>query len=232
MITNGKQTETTEMRKVIGAAFVSLDGVMQAPGGPTEDPTGGFEFGGWMAALGDEGIGQTIMGLFGQPFDLLLGRRTYDIFAAYWPYADKNNPITQAFDACGKYVFTHSDAPLAWKGSHRLAGLDALAEVKRGDGPDLVIQGSSTLYPQLLAAGLIDRMTTMTFPVILGRGKRLFGEGSPARTLRMTDHRVTSGGTVVAVYEPAGKVEVGTFAGPGVSEAEKARQARMAAGTW
>jgi dihydrofolate reductase len=220
------------MRKVIGATFVSLDGVMQAPGGPSEDPTGGFEFGGWMAGLGDEGIGETIMGLFGGPFDLLLGRRTYDIFASYWPYADPDNPITQAFDACGKYVLTHSGEPLAWKGSHRLANLDALADIKRGDGPDLVIQGSSTLYPQLLAAGLIDRMTTMIFPVVLGTGKRLFGEGTPPVTLAMTDHKVTPAGTVIATYEPAGKVEVGSFADQDMSAPEKARQAKMAAGTW
>lgn len=220
------------MRKVIGAAFVSLDGVMQAPGGPTEDPTGGFEYGGWMAGQGDEAIGETIMGLFGQPFDLLLGRRTYDIFAAYWPYADKENPITQAFDACGKYVLTRGDQPLDWKGSHRLPGLEALAQVKRGDGPDLVIQGSSTLYPQLLAAGLIDRVTTMTFPLVLGHGKRLFGDGAPARRMRMTEHKVTPNGTVIATYEPAGAVEVGTFLGPDPSEAELRRRESLAAGAW
>jgi dihydrofolate reductase len=129
-------------------------------------------------------------------------------------------------------VLTRGDAPLTWQGSHRLTGLDALAELKRGDGPDLVIQGSSTLYPQLLAAGLIDRLTTLTFPVILGRGKRLFGEDAPPRTLRMTDHKVTPGGTVIATYEPAGEVAVSTFMGPEMSEAEKARQRRMAAGTW
>jgi dihydrofolate reductase len=221
------------MRKVIGATFVSLDGVMQAPGGPTEDPTGGFQYGGWLAGLGDEAIGETIMGLFGGPFDLLLGRRTYDIFAAYWPYADQDNPITQAFDACGKYVLTHGGQPLDWKGSHRLASLDALAEVKRGDGPDLVIQGSSTLYPQLLAAGLIDRMTTMTFPVILGSGKRLFGEGTPARRMKMTSHSVTPVGTVIATYEPGGAVEVSTFMGPDeVSEREVVRREKMQNGSW
>ncbi|HEY0165209.1 MAG TPA: dihydrofolate reductase family protein, partial [Sphingomicrobium sp.] len=140
------------MRKIIGATFVSLDGVMQAPGGPTEDPTGGFEYGGWLAGLFDEEIGEAIDKTFTEPFDLLLGRRTYDIFAAYWPFAEGDSKtMGEMFDRIGKYVLTHSEAPLEWQNSHRVASMEALAELKRQDGPDLVIQGSSTLYPQLLA---------------------------------------------------------------------------------
>ena len=147
------------MRRVTGGAFISLDGVMQAPGGPSEDYTGGFEHGGWLAPFWDEQIGEEVDRLFTEPFDLLLARRTYDIFAAYWPYAQGDNkPMGTMLDRAGKYVLTHDDRPLEWHNSHRLAGLDELAELKRGDGPDLVIQGSTTLYPQLLAAGLLDRL--------------------------------------------------------------------------
>ena len=134
------------MRKIIGAAFVSLDGVMQGPGGPTEDPTGGFRFSGWLPPVGDDAIEDKIGALFERPFDFLLGRRTYDIFAAYWPYApDEMAGIRDPFDACTKYVMTHRDQPLAWPNSERVGEIEALRDIKEADGPDLVIQGSSTL---------------------------------------------------------------------------------------
>ncbi|MDG2535542.1 dihydrofolate reductase family protein [Sphingomonas sp. HITSZ_GF] len=218
------------MRKLTGAVFVSLDGIMQAPGGPTEDWTGGFKFGGWMAALADEAVGATIGPLFDGDFDLLLGRETYEIFAGYWPFADADHPIRIAFDKAAKHVVTHHDTGLDWVNSHRVASIEDVAELKRSAGPDLIIQGSSTLYPPLLAAGLIDRLVVMTFPVVLGGGKKLFGPGTPGFTLRMTDHLVSSGGTVIATYEPAGPVETGTFAGPEMSTREKARQERMKRG--
>ncbi len=179
------------MRKIIGAAFVSLDGVMQAPGGPKEDPTGGFRFGGWLEPVGDEAIDEQIGKLFGRPFDLLLGRRTYDIFNAYWPNAgDDQKAIRDPFNACTKYVVTGGDQPLTWANSKRVATIEELRAIKRGDGPDLVIQGSSTLYPQLLEAGLLDELTLMIAPVVLGNGKRLFGDGTPPKTLKMTGHQV------------------------------------------
>jgi dihydrofolate reductase len=215
------------MRRIIGAAFVSLDGVMQAPGGPSEDWTGGFQHGGWVAPLWDEQGGEAIGELFARPFDLLLGRKTYEIFAAYWPYAEEGDPIGTAFDKAAKYVLTGSDDPLPWQNSHRLSSIDAVAELKACDGPDLVIQGSSTLYPQLLAAGLIDRLTVQIFPLILGPGKRLFGEGTPSLALRLTDHKQTGTGVTIATYEPAGAVQTGSFVGPDPSEREKARQERM-----
>ena len=221
-------------RRILGAVFQSLDGVVQAPGGPTEDPTGGFKHGGWMAPLGDELVGATIDRFFSGPFDLLLGRRTFDIFAGYWPFygGEEAAQIAVSFNRAGKYVLTRGEQPLSWANSHRLADLGALAALKAEEGPDLLIQGSSTLYPQLLAAGLLDRLTTMTFPVVLGSGKRLFGEGDASATLRMTAHEVSPGGVVVATYKPAGEVEVGTFPGPDPSVAEQARQARMGEGTW
>jgi dihydrofolate reductase len=216
------------MRKISGGVFQSLDGVMQAPGGPSEDWTGGFSKGGWLPAVADESIGDAIDRLFKDPFDLLLGRRTYDIFAAYWPYAEGDNkPMGEMFDRVGKYAVTHGNEPLDWQNSHRVASLEALADLKQTDGPDLVIQGSSTLYPQLLAAGLLDRLTLMTFPVVLGRGKRLFGDGTPPGTMKLIDHQVSAGGNIIATYEPAGEVRLGSFMAEPPSQREHDRQEQM-----
>ena len=219
------------MRKLTGAAFLSLDGVMQAPGAPDEDRSNGFELGGWLAGLFDEEFGEELDRLFSGPFDLLLGRRTYDIFAAYWPY-NQDNPVGAMFQRANKYVLTHSGQPLEWENSHRVESIDGLARLKQGDGPDLVIQGSSTLYPQLLRAGLIDRLILMTFPVVLGEGKRLFGDGTSPGTMRMRDHRVTKVGTVIASYEPAGEVATGTFATKEPSQAELERREKVEEGAW
>lgn len=222
------------MRKVIGAAFVSLDGVIQAPGGPDEDKSGGFKLGGWLAGFFDEEVGQQIGTLFDGEFDLLLGRRTYEIFAAYWPFMEggDDGKIADAFNRAAKYVLTGGDQPLTWANSHRLKNLDDLAALKRTDGPDLVIQGSGTIYPQLLKAGLLDQLTTMTFPVVLGPGKRLFGEGTEDRALKMTQHRVTGAGTVIATYQPQGRVTPGSFQAIEPTDLELARQKRVADGTW
>jgi dihydrofolate reductase len=221
------------MRQIIGAIFVSLDGVIQAPGHPDEDRSGDFELGGWLAQFFDEAIGERVDTLFTPPFDLLLGRRTYDIFAAFWPYnQDEPDGIGQRFARASKYVLTRSDRPLGWQNSHRLESLDALAELKSGGGPDLILQGSSTLYPQLLAVGLLDRLVLMTFPVVIGSGKRLFGPGTAPGALRMVEHEVTPRGTVIAAYESAGTVEPGSFATGAPSAAELERRARVEAGTW
>jgi dihydrofolate reductase len=222
------------VRELIGAAFVSLDGVMQAPGGPEEDRTGGFELGGWLFDYFDEGVGNRIDSLFAGEFDLLLGRRTYDIFAAYWPFVqrEEGGGIGPKFDRAAKYVLTRSEQPLDWQNSHRLSSLDALAELKRSDGPELIIQGSSTLYPQLLAAGLIDQLVLMTFPLVLGAGKRLFGDGTLPRSMRMLDHEVTPRGNVIASYEPDGAVEPGSFPTSEPTRAELERRKRIADGNW
>ena len=240
------------MRRIRGSVFLSLDGVMQAPGGPTEDPTGGFAHGGWLPQFFDEDVGAAIDAFFGTDYDLLLGRRTYDIFAAYWPYVGgEATGIGEVFDLTGKddgeaaaikmgegftrankYVLTRGQGELGWSNSHRLGSLDELRQVKEGSGPDLLIQGSSTLYPGLLAAGLLDRLTVMTFPVVLGAGKRLWGDGTPAKALRLTDHQITRSGAVIATYEPDGAVEQG-WAGPqSTSEREQARQQAMAEARW
>jgi dihydrofolate reductase len=221
------------LRKIIGAAFVSLDGVMQAPGGPTEDPTGGFPYGGWLEPIGDEAIEEQIGTLFDGPFDLLLGRRTYDIFASYWPFQSRDNPIAAVFAECRKFVLTSSTAPLEWQGSERVADFDALAALKATDGPKLVIQGSSTLYPQLLERRLLDRLVLMTAPVVLGQGKRLFGDSTPGLTFKAVSQHIGSRGCVISTFEPAGPVETGTF-GPteDPSAPEIERQRKMRAGTW
>jgi dihydrofolate reductase len=216
------------MRKIIGGVFQSLDGVMQAPGGPPEDPTGGFELGGWTATFWDEKMGAAMGGIFSDPCDLLLGRKTYEIFAAHWPYVPPEDPIGQAFGKAAKYVLTHESGALEWQNSYRLDGIDAVKKVKASDGPDLLIQGSSTLYPQLLAERLIDRLFVMTFPVLLGKGKRLFGQGTPAGGLKLVSSDVSTTGVVIATYEPAGKVPIGTFELPNPSAAELKRRKRMA----
>lgn len=221
------------MRKIIGAVFVSLDGVIQAPGGPEEDRSGGFELGGWLFHFFDEEVGEQVDRLFAPPFDLLLGRRTYDIFAAFWPYnASEPDGIGQRFDRASKYVLTRSADPLDWQNSHRLESLEALAGLKRGEGPDLIVQGSGTLYPQLLRAGLIDRLVLMTFPVILGSGKRLFGDGTAPAAMRLAEHRVTAGGNIIATYEPDGTIETGSFAMQEPSSAELDRRRRIEEGSW
>ena len=221
------------MRKLTGAAFVSIDGVMQAPGGPGEDPTGGFAHGGWMAPMDDELVDETIGDLFTPPYDLLLGRRTYDIFAAYWPYVTgPERGFAKALNSATKHVITHSDAPLAWENSHRLNDIDAVAELKRSDGPDLLVQGSSTLYPQLLGAGLLDRLVLMIFPVVLGDGKRLFDGGDAATSLEVVDQKLSGSGVLVAHYAPGGAVATGAMGEPSSSDREQKRQAAMSEGRW
>lgn len=209
------------MRKVIGAAFVSLDGVMQAPGGPDEDPEGGFELGGWTQPFWSEETGASVDALHDRDFDLLLGRKTYDIFAGYWP--NQSDLIGEKFNRAAKYVVTRSDMKLDWEGSRAVRDIDGIASLREGDGPDLVIWGSSTLYPQLLQRGLLDHLLLMTFPLLLGTGKRLFGDGTPANSLKLTDSKVSSTGVVIANYEPAGPVRVGSFATE-EAEAERARR--------
>ncbi|GGA00952.1 dihydrofolate reductase [Blastomonas marina] len=222
-------------RKITGAAFISLDGIVQSPGGPDEDPTGGFDEGGWVFKLWDEGLEPTLGALFSGEYDLLLGRRTYDIFAAYWPYVEgENKPMGEAFDRANKYVLTRDKTELEWQNSHRLAGVDNVAQLKAGDGPRLVIQGSSTIYPDLLAAGLIDELILMIFPLTLGQGKRLFGTGTPVDRLEMTAHTVTPRGTTIATYRPGGELPPypDTAPDPIESEAEAVRQQRMKEGRW
>src|SRR3954464_6946918 len=194
------------MGKLTGAVFLSLDGVMQAPGGRDEDPSGGFRFGGWTFPFFDESAQAPMGKLLEAEYDLLLGKRTYDIFAAYWPY-NQDNPIGTKFQRINKYVLTHSDTPLEWDNSHKLSGdaAAAVGELKQSQGRDLLIQGSSTLYPPLLSAGLIDRLLLMTFPVLLGKGKSIFDASQRPSRMKLTDHHVSDKGVIFTIYEPNGE---------------------------
>jgi dihydrofolate reductase len=216
------------MRKVIAAAFVSLDGVMQAPGGPHEDPTGGFDKGGWVFPHMDEAGGEAIGEMFSKPFDLLLGRKTYEIFAAYWPYMG-DDPIAVAFNNATKYVATRGERPFDWERTTPLRGdaVAQVAELKKTEGPTLLTQGSANLLQSLHGAGLIDEYRVMVFPVVLGKGKRLFENGSAPRGLRLQTSQATPSGVILTTYTPAGDVPTGSFGADAPSEAELRRRAEM-----
>lgn len=220
------------MRKIIAATFVSLDGVMQAPGGPEEDPTGGFKFGGWTAGYFDEALGAAIGEMFERPFDLLLGRKTYDIFAAHWPYAEDSPdaPIAKTFNRITKYVASRWQRKFDWNNSQWL-GDDTVASLKKlkaGDGPDLLIQGSSDLIQTLLKHGLIDEFTVLVFPLLLGTGKRLFGDGTAPAGLKLIKSQSYPSGAIVATYRPDGDVKTGSFALEEPTPAELERRKNLA----
>jgi dihydrofolate reductase len=193
------------MRKIITITHVTLDGVMQSPGGPEEDPTNGFTHGGWAMPFFDDDAGQAIGEIVAGEFDMLLGRRTYDIFASYWPNHG-DNPIGKAFNKATKYVVTHSLDQLAWKESQRIGGdvVDELRRLKASDGPELHVWGSSELLQTLIAAELVDEYHLWVFPLVLGEGKRLFEHGVPPRSLSLITTRSTPSGVLLNTYRPAG----------------------------
>jgi dihydrofolate reductase len=230
------------MRKVIVAAFVSLDGVMQAPGGPQEDPTGGFAFGGWTAPHWDDAVGAFVGACFAHPFELLLGRRTYDIFAAHWPYVPTepagdgsfdtaNAEIARTFNGTAKHVATHRPDSLVWQNSRAL-GADVPAAVralKAQDGPVLVVQGSSDLIQQLLAADLVDEFRLLIYPLVLGHGKRLFGSGTVPGAFTVLKSTVSAKGVLAAAYHRAGAVPTGNFQLEAPTPAELERRRTLGA---
>ncbi|MEZ5959879.1 MAG: dihydrofolate reductase family protein [Hyphomonadaceae bacterium] len=223
------------MRKVIVGAFVSMDGVMQAPGGPDEDPTGGFKYGGWVAPMADTDpvFGEEIGGLFGQPYDLLLGRKTYEIFAAHWPYAEggPDDEIAKQFNRITKYVVTRKpgDIDTSWVNTVVLKDVAKdVSKLKQSDGPALVTQGSTEIVHALLAAGLVDEIRVFTFPVLLGKGKRLFDSSSQAAAYKLTHSKVSPLGLIAATYVPNGEVKHETIRGAeNPSKAELARREKM-----
>ena len=222
------------MRKITGAFFQSLDGVIQGPGGPDEDPSGGFSFGGWTVPLSDDSMNAAADKLYIKPdYDLLLAKRTYDILSSYWPY-NQDDAIGAKFQRINKYVLTHSNEPLVWENSHKVSGdtANAVVALKQSAGRDLLIQGSSNIYKPLFAAGLINRLVVMTYPLMLGTGKRIFdGSGKPG-AFKMLDYFVTKSGVIVSTYELAGEVQTGSFVTKPPSGAELARRAKIANGTW
>src|SRR5438270_4333591 len=210
------------MRKIIVGAQVSMDGVMQAPGGPTEDPTGGFKFGGWSMAYWSKEAGEEIDRLFKEKFDLLLGRKTYEIFAAYWPYYQEDAPaggIAKTFKEAKKYVVSRAgEVDTGWAGSVLLRDIEAVKRLKKEDGPNLVTQGSTELVHALLANDLVDAISTYTVPVVLGGGKKLFADGSVPHSFKLTKSRVTPNGLIIGHYEREGEVKTANVLGDPPSE--------------
>lgn len=203
------------MRKIITTTFVTLDGVMQAPGGPDEDKSGGFAYGGWSAHYWDKLMGQVMGGFMNIPFELLLGKFTYDIFASYWPTATNAKEVAKPFNSTKKYVVSDKPAELSWHNSTLIAGdvVDQIKKLKQEDGPDLWVHGSGKLIQTLLAYHLIDRMHIWTFPVTVGPGKRLFAEGAKADGFQLVDSKVSSTGVVIATYQPVGPLKTGSLVG-------------------
>jgi dihydrofolate reductase len=218
------------MRKIIVGAFVSLDGVMQAPGGPTEDPTKGFKFGGWFVPFFDQEFGEEVERMFAEKYDLLLGRKTYEIFAAHWPYAEggPNDDIAKQFKTINKYAVSRSgDVDTSWQGSVLLRDIADVKRLRQEDGPNLITQGSTELVHALLANDLVDEIKTFTVPVVLGGGKKLFADGSAPHSYKLTGSRISSTGIVIAHYQRSGDINIGDTALAESSKAEEARQLRM-----
>jgi dihydrofolate reductase len=200
------------MRKLIVSTFLTLDGVMQAPGGPGEDDDGGFAHGGWSVNHWDERMGEIMNEAMSVPFDLLLGRRTYEIFSAYWPDAPEEDakPLNDAT----KYVASRSRRALEWGPSALIQGdaAEGIAKLKEEDGPELQVHGSWNLIQTLLRENLIDEYRLWVFPLLIGSGKRLFADGTIPSALRLVDSKVSTTGVVIGTYEPAGEIVTGSFA--------------------
>ena len=204
------------MRKLIVAEQISLDGVIQSPGAPKEDPSGDFRLGGWVVPYADDVIGQALQDLLSQPFELLLGRRTYEIFAAYWPRVRANSAshaIADLFNSVPKHVATHRSDSLGWQNSHALKGdlADAIRALKHQDGANLLTWGSGDMVRQLLAAGLVDELRLLIYPVVLARGKRLFGDNAQGSAFTLAHSTSTPGGVLITRYVRSGEVRTGAF---------------------
>jgi len=222
------------MRTLIASTFASLDGIMQAPGGPEEDPAGGFTLGGWMFNFQDEAMDISTAGFDGSGREMVLGRRTYEIFEAYWPYQPDDNPIARTLNAAKKYVASRTLTKVQWNNSTLLQGdvVSAISALKAQPGPDLQIIGSGNLIQTLQVASLIDEYNVWTFPVVLGRGKRLFGENAKPSTLRLVRSQVSATGVVMSTYVPGGDIRTGSFASVAPSEKELARRKKMTNEMW
>jgi dihydrofolate reductase len=231
------------MRKLSVNTFLTLDGVMQAPGGPEEDPTGGFAYGGWSADYWDEAMGEIMGKAMAAPFDLVLGRKTYEIFAAHWPYAGDQvaHGDDGALDATAlaavkkmneatKHVASRTLDKVTWQNSRLIPGDVAIevARLKNQDGPELQVHGSSDLLQTLIPAGLIDEYRLWTFPVVVGKGKRLFGNGTVPSSLTLVEHHTSTTGVSIGIYRPAGAIKPGSFALVEPTEAEIERRKKMA----
>lgn len=190
-----------------------MDGVMQAPGGPEEDTSGNFAYGGWQAYLGDEVIEKAIAKFFTQPFELLLGRITYDIFASYWPNHPEIEDVATPFNSTKKYVVSNNRVELTWNNSYLITGdvVEEIKKLKEIDGPNLFIWGSGNLIQTLLKHDLIEKMHILTYPVTIGSGKKLFAAGTKPKVFKVTDSIISPTGVVIATYEPAGELKTGNI---------------------
>jgi dihydrofolate reductase len=218
------------MRKLVVLSFITLDGVMQAPGGPEEDPTGGFKHGGWVAGYFDDFLGKVMVKQMSKPFDLLLGRKTYEIFAAHWPYVKTHgDPIAAGINNAKKYVVSKTLKKLDWRNSELIKG-DVVKEVKKlkeQDGPEIQVHGSGNLIQTLLKHDLVDELWLKIFPITLGGGKRLFAEGTIPVGFKLLESEISPRGVIVASYGRAGEVKTGSFALEVPTEAELARRKRL-----
>lgn len=218
------------MRRLIASTFVSLDGIMQAPGGPEEDLTGGFAQGGWTFNYWDEAVDISAAGFDGKGRELVLGRKTYEIFEAYWPYQHQDDAIARTLNAAKKHVASRTLTTLHWNNATLLRGdvVPAITALKAQPGPDLQIIGSGDLMQTLQPASLIDEYNVWTFPVVLGHGKRLFGATAKPSALRLLRSSVSGKGVVISVYAPDGDVRPGSFVSGEPSEKELARRKKAA----
>jgi dihydrofolate reductase len=201
------------MRPLVVSTFLTLDGVMQAPGGPEEDPVGGFGHGGWSVGYWDDAMSERMGEVMGSPFDLLLGRKTYEIFAAYWP-ENPDAPGAEQLNGARKYVASRTLDSVDWNNSTLLEGdvAEAVARLKEEDGPQIQVHGSSDLLQTLLEHELVDELRIMIFPVVLGTGKRLFEEGAPPAGLTLAESAISSTGVFMATYRREGEIRYGSFA--------------------
>ncbi len=219
------------MREIVVNTFLTLDGVMQAPGGPQEDPTGGFAHGGWSVPYWDDAMGDRMGELMGEPFDLVLGRRTYEIFAAHWPHVT-DDPAADALNGATKYVASRTLESVGWANSTLLEGdvPAALASLKEQDGPEIQVHGSSNLIQTLLRYDLIDEFRLWFFPLVLGEGKRLFGDGAVPRGVTLVDTSTSSTGVLMATYRQSEPLTYGSFALAQPTDEEVARRERLREG--
>ncbi len=202
------------MRNLIILSFITLDGVMQAPGGPEEDTSGGFKYGGWVAPFADDFLGKEMIGQMNHDFDLLLGRKTFEIFASYWPFQDtKNNPIAAGINKARKYVVSGSLGKTDWSNSFFINANvpEEIRKLKEADGPEIQVHGSGNLIQTLWINNLVDELWLKIFPVAIGSGKRLFADGNFAGGFKLVQSRTSPAGVVVANYKRSGDVKTGTI---------------------
>ena len=215
------------MRKLIVNTFATLDGVMQAPGGPPEDPSGGFSYGGWSVNYWDDSMNELMGESMAQPSELLLGRKTYEIFAAHWPYSTE--PGADQLNSAKKYVVSRTLNKVDWNNSTLIKGdvVQEIRKLKAQDGPELLVHGSSNLIQTLLKHNLIDEYRLWIFPLVIGNGKRLFDQGTVPANLKLVDCKTSGSGVIMAFYQPAGEIKIGTFELATPSAAELERRKRL-----